>query len=220
MDSFFLRRNCKYLFFSFIFFIILSLGFISCAQNVPEINGVNSSIVFSYSDNDSLPEARLSMFIQNRNDVRRCSRINVKAIESDYEWNTTDIKKIGYSDYKWAGNMTFAVPEGEVIPTGRYEISYFNADLNEDKVSINVYYDKNIYNMKADELDSYMESRGEKKIAIYDSDFVLLYFGSKSDEFSTKESILKLYTNCMYIQDVWLTNEKNVICILPMDKIN
>ena len=209
----------KKLYFLFFIFYILIFSFISCSQNVPEITHVDYSVVFSYHDEESKPDVRLSLFVKNLNDVRRCERIKVHSVSSDYIWNTDNIKNISYGDSSWSGNVNFVVPELEKIPSGRYEISYINSDESNDDFYLDLIYDQSLYEKKLSDIPEYMSDKAVLNVAIYNSDGVLLFFGEKSENLDSGGDILNSYNNAVSYQDVWITNDKTVICILPEKKL-
>lgn len=207
------------LIFSFILSISAFLIFVGCSQNIPDITSTNYSVVFSYKDDKSKPDARLCIFLQNKTDVRRCERIRLLSKKADYIWETNNVRKIAAGNYSWAGNVNFVVPEGEKIPRGIYEITYINADEEEDKTSINLYYDEKIYEYTVDELIKNKENEGSMNIAIYDAQGCLIYFGERTEDLHTKGDIFNTFKEAESFQDIWLSYDKTVICILPENKL-
>lgn len=205
--------------FSLLLIVVFLFCFISCSQNVPDITYTNYSVIFTYQDNESTPEARLSVFLQNNSDVRRCERIKISSHNPQYVWETSNIKKISAGDYQWAGNVNFVVPKGEKIPDGMYEITYINADHEKCTTSLNLFYDKNIYDYTVPELLEKLNNKSNINLAIFDENNVLLYFGEKTEDLLTKGDIFNTYPEASFYQDILLSYDKTVICILPENKL-
>lgn len=199
--------------------ILLNFSLISCSHSVPEVTGAECSVVFSYNDYDSLPEAKLSVFAKSNADVRRCEVIKVYSTESQYLWETDNLRKIAQGDFQWAGNSNFIVPQYEKIPTGKYEITYVHSNEEQQVLYTDINYDKNIYEKKADEIPELMNDKGTMNIAVYDSSNVLLFLGEKTDDFSTSSDILGRYNNASYYKEVWITYDNGVICLMPAEKL-
>lgn len=213
------KKFRNFILVSFIFSAYCMIG-TGCTQVTPELTDASYSVIFEYQDENSLPDSRLSFFMESQTEVARYDRIKVHAIENDYIWDFNEISKISFSDKEWAGNTNLVVPENEMIPTGNYEITFFNADEKESTVLISVSYDSSIYDLNAEDLENKMlSSRAVKKIAIYDDGNILIYYGDKLSEFGTPRGIWNMYRTASYYYDVWCTPENNVICIMPKQKV-
>ena len=198
---------------------ILSFTIFGCSQNLPEIYETRHSVVFTYNDYESLPEARLSVFLETTSDPRRCERVEIHSLEADYLWNTCTIMKIANSERKWSGNVNFVVPAGEKIPKGIYELKYISADESEDTVTFAVKYDDKLYELTGNDFLKFIGDSGKLDIAIYDNSRVLIYMGEKTEELSTKGDIFNTYNEAVYYQDIWFNDDNSVICILPENKL-
>ncbi len=59
------------------------------------------------------------------------------------------------------------------------------------------------------------EKKGIEKIAIYDKEHILIYFGDRTEEFTTTRDIWNKYRDASTYQIIWYTRNANVICITP-----
>ena len=206
-------RNCK--FYSLITAALL-VFFISCSQNTPEIYSTDYSVIFDYQDEENLPSARLSIFASSATDIRRLQRIVITSAETGYCWDTDIIARVEEKDDQWAGCTNIVAPEGEKIPSGKYEITYYNADEKECQVKLDVRYDAAIYDVLLPSLAEYMTVKhGIEKIAIYDKDHVLLFFGDRTEELTTTRDIWNTYREAASYQIIWYSRNGSVICIAP-----
>ena len=195
---------------------IFSGFFISCSQNTPEINSTDYSIVFDYSDENTVPLARLSVFVASSTDVRRCQRIKIKSLENGYYWDTREIALVESNDIQWAGCTNIVMPENEKLPTGIYEITYYNADEKEVSFTLDIKYDISIYDLLLEDLQPFMrKNRGIERIAVYDKGHILIYFGDRTEEFKTTRDIWNRYSNAATYQIIWYLQNGNIICIAP-----
>lgn len=199
---------------------LLFAGLTGCSQSAPELTIANYSVIFEYEDNETLPSSRLCIFMESDSDVNRYDRIQIQSLDNGYIWDFKDFSKIILNERQWAGNTNLVVPEDEIIPTGNYEVTYFNADEKETKVYVTVSYDTSIYDLLSDELETKMKNNGAiKKIAVYDNNDVLLYYGEKTIDFMTPRGIWNQYRTASYYYDIWCTSGDFVICIMPQQKV-
>ena len=190
--------------------------FMSCSQNLPELNSSDYSVIFDYTDEESFPKARLSVFATSESDVRRYQRIQITSLETGYSWDTDVIARLEDEEIQWAGCTNLVAPENEKLPVGLYEVVYYNADEKEYKLTLEVKYDLELYNLLLPSLPEFMEqNRGIEKIAVYDSDHILIYFGERTEEFRTTRDIWNKYREASSYQIIWYYSNGNVICITP-----
>ena len=155
-------------FFSLI--VLISACFmLSCTQNLPEIRYSNLTVIFDYKDNDSLPDSRLSIFVESLSDVRRYESMNVVNNENGFTWDVSPLIRIRSAEKMYAGNTNLKVPSGEMIPTGEYKIVYSNADLEHIESKVKLEYDPVFYETKASDIpDLMLSKKAMKYISIYD----------------------------------------------------
>ncbi len=213
------RKNSflKILAASFSSFIL----FASCQQTLPELIQSNYSVIFDYSEEKvENPEARLSIFMQSESDVRRYQHIKITSQETGYIWDFDEIAMIKNDDRQWAGNTNLKVPENQIIPKGLYEIVYYNADEENEKIQMHINYDSSIYDKTYDEIEDYMTKKSAvKNIAIYDESEILLYYGERNDGLKTVRDIWNAYSNADTYQDIWCLPGNTEICIMKVQKV-
>ncbi len=204
--------------FSFISLIFAAFTgiFVSCSQNTPELYNTDYSVIFDYADDETPPVARLSIFAASETDVRRYQRIKIKSVESDYYWDTEQLSKLETEDSKWAGCTNIVPPQDEKLPVGTYEVTYYNADEKEYSLTIDVRYDIDFYDVLLPALPDFMaDKKGVEKIAVYDKEHILIYFGDRTQELKTTRDIWNRYRDASTYQVIWYTVNRNVICITP-----
>ena len=59
------------------------------------------------------------------------------------------------------------------------------------------------------------KKRGVEKIAVYDKEHILIYFGDRTEEFMTTRAIWNKYRDAASYQIIWYTGGGSVICITP-----
>jgi hypothetical protein len=206
----------KVKFICFLFSSAILFAFISCSQNTPELSVTDYSIIFDYENQETAPSARLSIFAASSSDVRRYERIRVTSLETGFTWETDQISRMENEEVQWAGCSNFVAPEDEKLPVGKYEITYYNADEKECTVNLEVRYDIGFYDVLLNELADYMADKdGIEKIAVYDKEHILIYFGNRTENFKTTRDIWNTYREAEYYQVIWYSRDGRVICIEP-----
>ena len=188
----------------------------SCSQNTPELTTTDYSVIFDYENEDLPPEARLSIFAASASDVRRYERIRITSVETGLCWEVDNLTRLESEDIQWAGCTNLVAPENEQLPSGQYEITYFNADEKECTVKLDVHYDLALYDVLLSGLADYMaEKRGIEKIAVYDKQHIMIYFGDRTEEFKTTRDIWNRYKEAEYYQVIWYSTDGSVLCVEP-----
>ena len=209
------------IFFAIFFLFLISFFTIACSQTVPDIVRADYSVVFDYNDEENLPASRLCVFVTSESEVRRYAAIRLFSKASGLVWETSDILKLEESEKQWAGNVNFVPPENEVIPSGIYEITFINADEEEDSLSFTVKYNDKYYKSLSSQVPELMKNQnGNKKIAIYDEDGKMLYFGNRNSELQTVRGIWNNYRDAKSFQDIWCSSDFSVMCIMPEEKVS
>lgn len=208
----------KVLLFSSILLSILFMA--SCTQVVPEVKYSSLSVVFDYKDEKTLPSARLCVFVETVSDARRYESINVKSAQNGFTWDVNDVFKIKSYDRMYAGNTSLLVPEGEKIPTGLYDVVFYNADLEKVETQTNLNYDSEFYDCKSGDIPEMMRKRGGRKnIAIYDKEGKMLYYGERTDKLDDTRKIWNKYRNAASFNEVWKLPNNSVICVMPLELV-
>ncbi len=192
----------------------------SCTQVVPEVKYSSLSVVFDYKDEKTLPSARLCVFVETVSDARRYESINVKCVQNGFTWDVNDVFKIKSYDRMYAGNTSLLVPEGEKIPTGLYDIVFYNADLEKVESQTTLNYDSEFYECKSGDIPEMMRKRGGRKnIAIYDKEGKMLYYGERTDKLDDTRKIWNKYRNAASFNEVWKLPNNSVICVMPLELV-
>lgn len=199
---------------------ILVIIFASCSQNLPEIGQANTSVIFEYEDTESLPKARFSVFVDSVSNPRRFASLRVRSEEENYEWEIDDLIMFETSEKTFAGYTNFVMPEGLEIPKGKYSVIFTNADEEEIEKEFYIDYNSDFYELKSTEIPDYMKKRSaNNKIAIYDNDSLLIYYGERNKDFKTTRDIWNKYQNAEFFNDIWSMSGNTVICILPQELV-
>lgn len=190
--------------------------FFSCAQNPVDIAQSELCLVFEYADEESLPSARLSAFVESESDVRRREELEITSGNEGYVWASEDLIRIKKGDKNWAGYTNFIMQKNEPFPSGSYRIVIRNADQKEVDEIIDFEYDSEFYELTAEEAAKKMqENKGIKKVAVYDENNLLLFYDIQSDKYDSARKIWNTYSNASYFNVIWQTADGFVVCILP-----
>ena len=174
------------------------------------------SVIFEYHDDNTLPSARMSVFIESKSDTRRSQQILLSAPKDGFEWNGRDLIHIKNGDRSWSGYTNFLMQRNQHFPCDTYNLVLFNADEENAVQSVDFFYDEEFYEIKASEAEEKMKTLGaEKKIAIYDEKDILLYYDVQSNNLNTARKMWNMFSNASYYNIVWQAKDKSVLCIMP-----
>ena len=214
------KSNSKLLLISLaLSFLVILIS--SCSQVTPEIISPEYSVIFEYEDEKSNPEARMSIFAESISDVNRYDRIRIVCENGGYIWDFSEISTFTDKKRSWAGNTNLMMPQNQVFPSGKYELTFYNADEKETTEVINVNYDSSFYKMTSSESENLLKNKNAvTKIAIYDKNRQMIYFGEKSSSFNSPRGIWNFFSNAKYYQDIIITPGNYVICIMPQKEVS
>lgn len=210
----------KFRIFSPLFLAATLIISVSCTQVTPELTQSDYSVIFDYEEEEAFPTVRFSLFMCSDTDVHRYERIRIKALETGYVWDTDSIAILESEGMQWAGCTNLVAPENEKLPSGTYEVTYYNADEKECSVKLEIKYDMDFYDVVFSALPQVMkEKHGIEKIAIYDKEHILIYFGDRKEEFQTTRGIWNVYREAETYQVIWCTRDNSVLCIGPEEAV-
>ena len=214
------KSNSKLLLISLaLSFLVILIS--SCSQVTPEIISPEYSVIFEYEDEKSNPKARMSIFAESISDVNRYDRIRIVCENGGYIWDFSEISTFTDKKRSWVGNTNLMMPQNQVFPSGKYELTFYNADEKETTEVINVNYDSSFYKMTSSESENLLKNKNAiTKIAIYDKNRQMIYFGEKSSSFNSPRGIWNKFSNAKYYQDIIITPGNYVICIMPQKEVS
>ena len=59
------------------------------------------------------------------------------------------------------------------------------------------------------------QKRGIEKIAVFDKEHILIYFGDRTEEIKTTRDIWNRWREAVSYQIIWYTKDGSVICLTP-----
>lgn len=208
----FLKKSAGF----FSFFIISAGFFISCSQATADIKTGEMSVIFEYQDEESLPSARLCLFIESESDTRRSEELLLSSPKEGFEWSSRDLIHIKSGDRSWSGYTNFVMQRDQHFPCDSYSLVLRNADENQALQKLDFSYDEDFYEIKACQAEEKMkEAEADKKIAIYDEKGILLYYDIQTDNLNSVRKMWNMFSNASYYNIVWQAKDKTVLCIMP-----
>ncbi|MBO7637541.1 MAG: hypothetical protein J6S91_01050, partial [Treponema sp.] len=104
---------------------LLLFSLFSCSDSDNRITGLVSNVVLDWSDWESMPGARLSVFAETSLDERTVYEIRAVHNQSGLEWQCKNPRIIASSkNSTWAGYTNFVPAQGDTIPQGSYTLYY------------------------------------------------------------------------------------------------
>lgn len=190
--------------------------FFSCQQTSADIKQTEYSVVFEYKNASDMPEARLCVFIESEENSTRTEKMQISFSEKKYSWLSDSLLKLNENGKYWTGCTNFVMQDGVFFPKGKYTTTVFNADEDSAESDFNLEYNEKFYSLKAVQVkDEMLKMQGIHKIAVYNRDNLLLFYGNDADTMSPAERIRNTYRNGYYYTEIWESKDKSVICILP-----
>ena len=197
--------------------LIFSLLFCpSCSQNAADIKESSLTVIYDYNDEENLPSARLSLFIESESDTRRSQNILLSSLTDGYEWTAEELVHIKSGNRSWSGYTNFVMQKNQPFPKDSYSLVLRNADENEAVQTVELSYDDSFYDMTSSQADEKMKAEeAVKKVAIYDENGILLYYDVQNDNLNSARKMWNMFSNASYYKIVWQAKDGSTMCILP-----
>lgn len=194
---------------------------VSCSNTSPEILSVESFLVVSYRDAESVSEFRLSVYGECSSDVRRVDEIRLRSVDENLLWVCENPGRIGGGNRYWAGYSDFVSASDGVFPQGRYIFSVENADGQFCESEFSLQYSRNLVGLKAGEAVEEISRRSVKKIAIYNVDDILLYYDLLPENWTDNYAVKADYGTASKLRICYELNGERTVVMLPeMDFVN
>ena len=211
-----------HLHFKKLFFLafVLLVALCSCTNNAPDLNSARLSVIFDYADMESLPAARLGVFVEAASNPHRFGTITVSTKKSDISWEVNDLLFAQNEDQKYLGAVNLVMPQDLKFPTGEYDITFVQLDEEQVEVKVPLFYDKTLYETKGSEAARVMSrSMASRMLKIFDENKKVIYYGPWTNEFTDARSIWNVYREAREYQETWVSGGGTVICNLPVEKV-
>lgn len=200
--------------------LALVLAVCSCSNNVPQVRDARLSIIFDYETMDSLPSARLGVFVESVSNPHRFGLIKVQAQDCDYSWETGDFVMAQNNEQKFCGAVNLVMPQNQKFATGDYNVQFVQDDEEKIEVKLTLDYNTSFYDFKAQEAVDFMnKNMGSRLLKIYDENKKVIYYGPRTPELNDARRIWNLYREAAEFQETWISSSGNVICNLPVEKV-
>ena len=195
--------------------IFFSAAFLcGCDSVVCDVSDVQATVVFDFRDSETQAQTRACVFVQTSGDVSRTDSILVQREDGDERWRVENPVLLSSSSGEWAGSANIRGEAGLAIPEGNYRIFYKNASGDEAEAEFSVWYPDGMENCTASDVLSRLESGSfSEKIAVYDRNLVLIFFGKL--EKNDAASVLKKFPDGAFMRLCYQDNSKKYAVFMP-----
>ncbi len=202
--------------FTYSLVLLLIFALSACSDSEPVLTGIDAYIVLDYPDESSVPSSRLSVFAQTNENVRRVSSVRALHKESGQEWVCQEPRKISDTKRKfWAGYTNFVPAEGSQIPSGKYEFFYEDMAGRQAETAFSITYDESLLSVPASELKQKIGSAYKEKIALYNAEGLLMYYGDRKEKWKDNKAIRNEYSLASSLRICYIITGSNAVCMMP-----
>jgi len=204
-----------------LFFVsIFTFLIFSCEENNPEIKEVQPSVVFSYVDENSLPENYLSVFVKTLSDNNRVESFIVKTVDNDInlKWIVKNPDRFTEGDNKYVFARRLNPIDSTVIPKCNYFVEYMDSAGKNTEIEFSVAYDSKYSSLKMADVETVFNN-SPTYISLYDEYNQLIYIGKKKNDWNKKENILRDYKRACFRRDVYAIQNNRVVFLFPLVSI-
>ncbi len=191
----------------YIYLLLFSLFFFfSCEDSSPALGSVRHIVLYEYDDSSSIPNERLSVYVELESDPLRIYQMSIRSIDTGYEWKIEDTN----SDTVWIGSSNLMSTQNPFFE-GQYILTY--TDLAQRKTDL--YFSiSSSHDEKFPDKSMYTN----KNIVIFDELNTLLYFGNDLT-ISDESTIMQNYPQAKTVREVSISQDSKSAIIEPVIQI-
>ena len=217
MKSF--RAFAMRIFSSLVAGTVFLFALISCSDSESRISGLVTAMVLDYSDWDSSPKPRLSVFAETTLDERAVHQIRAVHNQSGLEWQCNNPRIISNNkNSTWAGYSNFVPASGSTIPQGSYTLYYEDMAGDECQSTFSVSYPVELLETSATDFRNMSIDR-EENIALYDADGLLLYYGERKESWISNYDIKADYGVAEKLRICYRLYSGHTVCMMPVESL-
>ena len=179
-------------FFTLAIFFLLTCA--SCSDSEPSIAKVEHNVIFDYQDDSSAPYVRFSVFVQPRSSALRAGEIRTVHAETGMEWYCPSPLVFHGGDGKdYVGCTSFVPAYKSAIPQGIYYVYYKDLSDRECEGEFSLNFNPDFETKAYVDLPYYIANPNNERIALYNTDGILIYCNKRRDEWKDNAAILAEY---------------------------
>lgn len=191
--------------------ICICVIFTSCSDTMVELPTLYPRVIYSYSSEEKVPDAVLSVFSEVSSEAVRLSSMTVQHNASGLSWFVQPVSVVQDSKKKqYAGSANLKMPDGQEFPEGIYTIIFRDYAGNTNVSTFT------LEKTMRDTIPERPESH--KKYIVYDKEGCILYISSDTNDTSdTIDRLSRKYNDAYSMREYISDIRKKAVYILPSE---
>ena len=194
---------------------LFAFCFCSCSDDAVDVTTVSANLILDWQDERSLPEERLSVFVEVSSNARRVESFSVKS--GDYTWNVESPILFQDQNRQWAGWPHLSPPPGSdgergLFPLGEYLVECVDAAGKKDTATFSIVINAALLDSDPRQAESILYYV-TKKVAVYSESNELLYFDAAKNNWFDDAAIFAGVNDSAFYRNT--LSSGSALCLMP-----
>jgi hypothetical protein len=188
----------------------------ACSDSIPAITGTRLIPVFDFSSPESRGAPHVCLLVQVSSDIGFAGSLRLTHLSTGYVWNIGNPLILEAPGEAWAASPRLS-PAGAAsgFSEGEYRASYIDTAGRNAESSLTLQYPQALRTAEGRSVRAAMPAGSIEKIAVYDGEDNLLYYGERASRLQNDAALRQAYPAAVFYRECLCAPDNGAICILP-----
>jgi hypothetical protein len=194
----------------------LLLALAACSDSVPALAEVRIMPVFEFADDSSNPRMFASLLVRPTSDVERIQTLTLVQPSTGYQWLITSPATMTMRDGTWVTGPRLASEDPTGFVEGDYEVIYTDSSDRVARLPLTLKYASGYLTTTTATFMQLMPRNAVTKIAVYDAEGQLIYFGPRSDDMGDNDAVKRKFPDVVNWREIVAPPDNSMAVLLPL----
>ncbi|MDR3311941.1 MAG: hypothetical protein LBS64_02265 [Spirochaetaceae bacterium] len=165
----------------------------ACSDSPPELAEARLIPVFEFSQEKTRPSMFVHLLVHPTSDLTLADSIALVQPDTGFVWRVTGATALENPDAPWVTGPRLAPAVGAGFSEGTYRVVYTDSSERAAQVEAPLTYLPEILSATIDTVAQYLPDNAARRLAVYDAQGFLLYFGSRGSDLGDDTAIRAKY---------------------------
>jgi hypothetical protein len=172
--------------------------------------------VFEYADDVAPPRMYAYLLVRPASDVARIQSLTLRQPATGFQWLITQTAAMTVRDATWVTGARLAPEDPAGFDEGEYEVIYTDSSDRVSRLVTTLNYVPDYLTSTTATFRELMSENATAKLAVYDVEGQMLYFGPRSDDLADADAIKRRYPDYFSWREIVSPPNNAVAAVLPL----
>ncbi|MDR3283735.1 MAG: hypothetical protein LBS97_00975 [Treponema sp.] len=189
----------------------------SCSDSLPAIADVKLMPVFEFDSENGRPLMYVYLLAQVSSNLDFADSLRLTQTETGYVWNIENPITLDSQIDVWLGSPPIMpYDQGKGFLPGSYRVSYIDTSGRTTERGVTFSYPSELRTATVKTVLDLLPQTSVVRIAIYDMDDQLLFWGERNQDLQTLEGILKRYPAAFSYRECRVSPDNGPVILFPL----